>query len=169
MAFPLPYREPLERYTQQHDVDIYLMAGLIRQESEFDPQAVSVAKARGLAQIEPSTGRDLARRLKLTYSLPKLFQPDFNLQLGTYYVSMLTKQLGGNTEAVLASYNAGMSRAKTWLTWNEYKEPAEFIETVPITQTREYIQAVLRNAATYREIYAMPAASRPPSDKKNAE
>jgi soluble lytic murein transglycosylase len=156
MAFPLPYRTPLERYTMEHSVDIYLMAGLIRQESEFDPQAVSVAKARGLTQIEPSTGRDLARRLKLTYSLAKLFQPEFNLQLGTYYFSWLTKQLNGNTEAALASYNAGMSRAKTWLTWNEYKEPAEFIETVPITQTHDYIQAVLRNAATYREIYAMP-------------
>ena len=160
MAFPLPYRAPLERYTQQNDVDIYVMAGLIRQESEFNPQAVSVAKARGLTQIEPSTGKDLARRLKVTYSLPKLFQPEFNLQLGTYYFSWLTKQLNGNTEAALASYNAGMSRARTWLKWNEYQEPAEFIETVPIAQTHEYIQAVLRNAAAYREIYATPATTR---------
>lgn len=160
MAFPLPYREPLQRFTQQHEVDMYLMAGLVRQESEFDPQALSVAKARGLAQIEPATGRDLARRLKVPYSLAKLYQPEYNLQLGTYYFSWLTKQLNGNTEAALASYNAGMTRAKTWLKWNEYKEPAEFIETVPITQTREYIQAVMRNAATYREIYGTTAASR---------
>lgn len=160
MAFPLPYRAPLDRHTKQYDVDLYLMAGLIRQESEFDPKAVSVAKARGLTQIMPSTGRDLAKRLKVSYSLPKLLEPEFNLQLGTYYFSWLTKQLNGNTEATIASYNAGMSRAKTWLTWNEFKEPAEFIETVPITQTREYVQAVLRNAAAYREIYASPAPAR---------
>jgi soluble lytic murein transglycosylase len=153
LAFPLPYRQPLDRYAQSYGVDPYLMAALIRQESEFNPQAVSVTNARGLSQIEPYTGRDLAARLRVAYSLPKLFQPEYNLQLGTYYVSMLTKQFEGNMEAVLASYNAGPSRAKTWLRWEEYREPAEFIETVPITQTREYIQAVLRNAAAYREIY----------------
>lgn len=160
MAFPLPYRAPLERHTKQYDVDMYLMAALIRQESEFDPKAVSVAKARGLTQIMPSTGRDLAQRLKVPYSLERLTQPEYNLQLGTYYFSWLTKQLNGNTEATIASYNAGMSRAKTWLKWGEFREPAEFIETVPITQTREYIQAVLRNAAAYREIYAAPAPLR---------
>ncbi|MEO8097983.1 MAG: transglycosylase SLT domain-containing protein [Acidobacteriota bacterium] len=162
LAFPLPYRDALERHTRKQDVDLYLMAALIRQESEFDPEAVSVTNARGLSQIEPSTGRDLAKRLNLTYALPKLFQPEYNLQLGTFYFSWLTKQLGGNTEAALASYNAGMTRAKSWLKWGEFREPAEFIETVPITQTREYIQAVLRNAAAYREIYsgnAPPAAA----------
>lgn len=157
LAFPLPFRPGLERYTEQHSVDMYLMAALIRQESEFDPQAVSVTNARGLTQIEPSTGRDLAKRLRVTYTLPKLFQPDYNLQLGTFYFSWLTKQLNGNTEAALASYNAGMTRAKTWLKWGEFREPAEFIETVPLTQTRDYIQSVLRNAAAYRKIYEGPA------------
>ncbi|MFM2125966.1 MAG: hypothetical protein RL328_2417 [Acidobacteriota bacterium] len=156
-AFPLPFRTGLERYTEQHSVDLYLMAALIRQESEFDPKAVSVTNARGLTQIEPSTGRDLAKRLRVTYTLPKLFQPDYNLQLGTFYFSWLTKQLNGNTEAALASYNAGMTRAKQWLKWGDFREPAEFIETVPITQTRDYIQSVLRNAAAYREIYEGPA------------
>jgi soluble lytic murein transglycosylase len=156
LAFPLPFRASLDKHTQQYGVDTYLMAALIRQESEFDPQAVSVTDARGLSQIEPATGRDLSGRLHVTYTLPKLFQPDFNIQLGAFYFDWLTKQLGGNTEAALASYNAGLSRAKTWLKWDEYREPAEFIESVPITQTREYIQAVLRNAAAYREIYGAP-------------
>lgn len=154
LAFPLPFRNNLERFTEQHSVDMYLMAALIRQESEFDPQAVSVTKARGLTQIDPRTGPDLAKRLRLRYTPSRLFEPEFNLQLGTYYFGMLTKQLNGNTEAALASYNAGMTRAKAWMKWGDFREPAEYVETVPITETRDYIQSVLRNAAAYREIYS---------------
>jgi soluble lytic murein transglycosylase len=153
LAFPLPYRTELDRYAQQYRVDPYLLAALIRQESEFDPRAVSATGARGLAQIQPATGRDLAQRLKLAYTADKLFQPAFNLQLSAFYLDWLMQQLDGNREAVLASYNAGMSRAKTWLKWADFREPAEFIETIPITQTREYVQAVERNAAVYRAIY----------------
>lgn len=158
LAFPMPYRASLEKFAKQYNTDPYIMAALIRQESEFDPQAVSATNARGLMQVEPYTGRDLARRLKVPYTLARLFQPDYNLQLGTYYFSSLMKQWDGNLEAVLASYNAGPSRAKQWITWGQFREPAEFIETVPITQTRDYIQAVERNAAAYREIYGRAAA-----------
>jgi soluble lytic murein transglycosylase len=157
LAFPLPYRTALDRFTAQYNVDPYLMAALIRQESEFDPQAVSVTGARGLTQIQPTTGRDLAGRIRVTYTAAKLFQPDYNLQLGTFYFDWLTKQLGGDVEAVLASYNAGMSRAKQWQKWGTFREPAEFIETIPLTQTRDYVQAVHRNATAYREIYGVSA------------
>ncbi len=130
------------------------MAALIRQESEFDNHAVSPANARGLTQIEPSTGRELSRRLKLTkYTTTRLFEPAVNLQFGSYYFKQLTDQLSGNTEAALAAYNAGLSRARAWLKWGDFREPAEFVETVPFTQTRGYIQAVMRNADAYRRIY----------------
>jgi soluble lytic murein transglycosylase len=141
-----------------------LVAALIRQESEFDPKVVSYANARGLTQIVPSTGRELSRRLKQPYSTAKLFQPSFNLQLGTYYLQSLAEQTGGKIEAALAAYNAGLSRARAWLTWGEFQEQAEFIETVPFSQTRDYIQTVLRNAEVYRRIYGAPVetASRRP-------
>jgi len=157
LAFPLPYRADLERFSKQNNLDPFLMAALIRQESEFDAKVTSRANARGLTQIEPATGRELSRKLKVpAYTTAKLFQPALNLQFGTYYLRLVTDQLGGHTEAALAAYNAGMTRAKSWLTWGDFQEPAEFVETVPFTQTRGYIQAVLRNADAYRRIYSSP-------------
>jgi soluble lytic murein transglycosylase len=154
LAFPLPYRSDLERFAKQNGLDPFLVAALIRQESEFNPKAVSVANARGLTQIMPSTGRELSRRLKLKpYSTARLFQPAVSLQFGSYYFKQMTDSLNGNFEAALAAYNAGLSRAHAWLSWGEFREPAEFVETVPFSQTRNYIQTVMRNADVYRRLY----------------
>jgi soluble lytic murein transglycosylase len=155
-AFPLPYRSEVEKFSKQHGVDPYLMAALIRQESEFNPKAVSRANARGLTQILPSTGRELSRRLKVQpYSTASLFQPVVNVQLGTFYLKSMVDHLNGHVEAALAAYNAGLSRAHAWLSWGEFREPAEFIETVPFTETHDYIQTVLRNADVYRRVYQL--------------
>jgi soluble lytic murein transglycosylase len=160
LAFPIPYREELERFARQNNLDPFLVAALARQESEFNPKAVSVSSARGLTQIMPSTGRELSRRLRIRpYSTARLFQPQVNLQMGTYYLRSVVDSVDGRWEAALAAYNAGLSRAKDWSTWGEFREPAEFVETVPFTQTREYIQIVLRNADIYRQLYAAPAAA----------
>jgi soluble lytic murein transglycosylase len=153
-AFPLPFRADLDRFAKANGLDPFLVAALIRQESEFDPRAVSRTSARGLTQIMPETGRELSRRLHLApYSTVRLFEPEVNLQLGTYYLKMVTNQVGGHEEAALAAYNAGLSRAKLWLTWGEFREPAEFIETIPFAETRSYVQIVLRNADLYRRTY----------------
>ncbi|HXP84142.1 MAG TPA: transglycosylase SLT domain-containing protein [Bryobacteraceae bacterium] len=154
LAFPLPYRQDLERFARDNQVDPFLIAGLIRQESEFDVKAVSPSNARGLTQILPSTGRELSRRLSIpTYTTARLFQPAVNLQIGTFYLKTLTGQVNGHTEAALAAYNAGLTRARAWLTWGEFREPAEFVEAVPFSETRNYIQIVMRNADVYRRVY----------------
>jgi soluble lytic murein transglycosylase len=155
LAFPLPYRAELERFAKQNGLDPFLVAALIRQESEFNPKAVSRMNARGLTQILPGTGRELSRRLKVkAYGTASLFVPVVNLQLGTFYLKTIVDSLGGRWEAALAAYNAGPSRARAWSSWGEFREPAEFIETVPFSETRNYIQTVLRNADTYRRIYS---------------
>ncbi len=162
LAFPLPYRADLERYAKQNNLDPYLLAALARQESEFNPQAVSVASARGLTQLLPSTGRELSRRMGIkSYSTARLFQPQLNLQMGSYYLKSVADSLAGRWEAALAAYNAGLSRAKSWSTWGEFREPAEFVETVPFSQTHDYIQIVLRNADIYRRLYANEAPAKP--------
>ncbi len=159
LLFPLPYQKDLVRSAKQQNLDPYMVAALIRQESEFNPQALSAKHAYGLTQVEPATGRSLARRAGVgRFSNRSLFQPATNLKLGTYYLRALLDQWGGQWAQTLASYNAGKSRVNDWITWNTYQEPAEFVESIPFTETREYVEAVLRNAAVYRQIYASRAA-----------
>ncbi len=163
LAFPLPFRSDVETFSKQNGVDPFLMAALIRQESEFNPQAVSRTGARGLAQIQPATGKDLSRRLKLTtYSAAGLFQPRLNLELGTYYLKSLLGSVGGREDAALAAYDAGLTHVRAWLTWGDFREPAEFIETVPFTETHGYVQGVLRNADMYRRLYGAPVPAAQP-------
>ena len=154
MLFPMPYQGVLVSSARRFGLDPYMVAALIRQESEFNPVAHSYANAYGLTQIVPATGRMLARQQGIPWSSPDLlYQPATNLRLGTFYMRALLNQWSGRWEETLASYNAGASRVKEWLSWASYREPAEFVESIPITQTREYVQSVIRNAAVYREIY----------------
>jgi soluble lytic murein transglycosylase len=88
-----------------------------------------------------------------------LRDPKINVNMGTYYLRMLIDSLDGHTEAALAAYNAGKSRSTLWLTWADFQEPAEFVETIPFTETRNYVQVVLRNADIYRRLYRNSAAT----------
>jgi len=169
LLFPLPFRRDLVNQSTASDLDPHIVAGLVRQESEFNPKVISPARAYGLTQIVPSTGRQLARKAGIRgFSTSMLFQPSTNLRLGTTYLRSLLDQWGGKWEQTLASYNAGKSHVLEWITWGDFREPAEFVETIPFTETREYVQSVLRNAAAYRRIYganltagsAQPAAVR---------
>jgi peptidoglycan lytic transglycosylase len=151
-AYPLPYRDLIERESQHYHLDPMLVAGLIRQESAFATDAVSYANAVGLMQLWPPTATKLARSLKFRYARGRLFDPEYNVKLGTLYLSDL---LGAfrSPEAALAAYNAGENHVQEWSAGQNYQEAAEFVESIPITQTREYVQIVARNAELYREIY----------------
>ncbi len=160
LAFPLPFRSALESSARRYGLDPYRLAALIRQESEFNPKAVSRANAYGLTQVLPSTGRMISRRLGIRrFRAAMLYQPEVNLKIGTYYLKNLLDAFGGEWEPALASYNAGKSRVDSWLTWADYREPAEFAETIPFTETRDYVQIVIRNADVYRKLYGAGAAA----------
>ena len=169
-AYPLPYRDILEKYSKEHGLDPFITAGLIRQESEFDARVISHSNAYGLMQILPSTGRELGMRLGVQrVATSDLFNPNVNVRLGTFYVKHLLDNFGNELERSLASYNAGMGRVKQWLTGApQYREPAEWVETIPFTETRGYVQSVMRNADFYRRLYAnapyeaTPVAYKPP-------
>jgi soluble lytic murein transglycosylase len=154
LLFPLPYKADVVRTARERDLDPYLLAGLIRQESEFDPQALSRSKAYGLTQVRPATGRQFARKAgvsKVTTRL--LYQPAANLKIGSSILRSMLDQQGGKVEQTLAAYNAGPHKVVEWMAWSAYREPAEFVESIPFTETRDYVQAVLRNAEMYRRLY----------------
>jgi len=154
LLFPLPYRNELFQTARARGLDPYLVAGLIRQESEFNPQALSRANAYGLTQVRPSTGRRYARQAGIQrFTNRLLFQPSANLKIGSTVLRSMLDEQGGKLEPTLAGYNAGPNRVADWLTWNTYREPAEFVESIPFTETRDYVQAVLRNADIYRRLY----------------
>jgi len=151
-AFPMPYAEQIRVAAERQGLDPTLVAGLIRQESAFQPNSVSRAKAIGLMQVLPGTGKRLARQLRVPYSRAKLFEPEYNLRLGTKYLADLIALFGGEVEPALAAYDAGEDRIAGWQAQHKYDEMAEFIESIPITETREYVQIVSRNATMYRRL-----------------
>ncbi len=154
LLFPMPWKRTLVSQAHTRNLDPFMVAGMIRQESEFNPGAISPAKAYGLTQVMPSTGRKLARQAGIRrFRTSMLLQPELNLKLGISYLQGMLTQWNGRWEEALASYNAGKSRVDEWLTWADYREPAEFVETIPFTETREYVQAIFRNAEVYRRLY----------------
>ncbi len=154
--FPKPYWLDLKKFSSQNALDPYLVASLIRQESEFNPGAVSRANALGLMQLLPKVGSAVAKQEKLRhFSSDQLFTPEVNLQLGTRYFREMVDKFGA-FEYALAAYNAGTNRVDDWLGQGKYRDPQEFVESIPFTETREYVQAILRNANVYRQLYGPP-------------
>ena len=150
--FPLPYEAALRREAAKNNFDPMFAAGLIRQESTFQADAVSHANAIGLMQVLPKTGRILAKQIKVRYAKDKLFQPEFNIELGMVYIANLLR-LTGSPEYAAAAYNAGEDRIALWKSERNYEEIPEVVESIPFTETREYVQIVLRNTYLYHMIY----------------
>ena len=159
-AFPLPYELNLRSEAARNQLDPMLIAGLIRQESAFESKALSHAGAIGLMQVEPTTALKLAHQLKVRYTRARLTDPGYNLQLGSRYLANLIQSFG-TPEAALAAYNAGEDHVVQWTTGQNYLETPEFVESIPFTETREYVQIVIRNSDVYRQVYGpSPAVDR---------
>lgn len=154
--FPRPYWNDLKRFSTSNGLDPYLVAALIRQESEFNPNAVSRANAVGLMQLLPRVGLNVAKEERLRSFTPtQLFNPAINLQLGTHYFRSMVDRFGV-TEYALAAYNAGDDRVEEWQGMAKYRDVAEFVESIPFTETRDYVQAIVRNANMYKLLYGAP-------------
>ena len=151
-GYALPEAADIRRAGAVMGVDPMLIAGLIRQESAFDAEARSGPGAVGLMQLLPKTARRLARKLRMPYSAALLTNPQYNLRLGSAYFAQLTAQFG-SPEAALAAYNAGEDRVIAWRAERHYPDTAEFVESIPFSETRDYVQIVIRNAAIFRRLY----------------
>jgi peptidoglycan lytic transglycosylase len=155
ILFPEPWWETIKAESAKNGLDPYLVVSLIRQESEFNPSAISYANAWGLMQLLPGVGRKLAREEGMSrFRTFQLLDPQTNIRLGTRYLRELMDQFGGVAEYALAAYNAGNTRVVDWEAAGPYQGMDEFVESIPFTQTREYVEAIMRNQEIYREIDA---------------
>jgi soluble lytic murein transglycosylase len=153
LLYPLVDGDELVRTARANNLDPWLVAGLIRQESYFNPHAVSVANARGLMQVLPSVGEEVAKSLRFpVWSPAVLFDADANLQLGTAHLAAFMKEYDA-LPRVLAAYNAGGSRVTRWTTKAGTDDPELFVERIPYVETRDYVRIVQRNADVYRLLY----------------
>ncbi len=150
--FPLIEWETIKTEATRHGLDPYTIAGLIRQESVFDPHAHSRSNALGLMQLLPSTGQLVARKQGIgRITDEQLYNPKLNIKLGTAYLAEMLNRFG-KVEYAAAAYNGGPGRVDRWL--NTLPSNMEdWVEAIPITETRLYVFGVMRNSAQYRRIY----------------
>jgi soluble lytic murein transglycosylase len=155
--FPRPYWDALRHYSDENGLDPYLVASLIRQESEFNPSAISHSNAYGLMQLLPKTGKGEAKAAGMHhFKTDSLLDPTTNIELGTHYFREMIDHFGGRIEYALAAYNAGADRVEDWRSSGTYRDVEEFVESIPFTETREYVQAIVRNAEVYKRVYGTP-------------
>jgi soluble lytic murein transglycosylase len=154
LYFPVLERETLISSSRQNGLDPILVAALIRQESNFNPRATSPVGARGLMQLMPSVGKDLAAAQGISGWDPEmLYEPAVNIKLGTAHLKGLVRKYT-DVVKILAAYNAGESRVEKWSTKTGAADPEVFTERIPFVETRDYVRTILRNRAYYQALYS---------------
>ncbi len=153
ILFPEAYWPQIKASAAANGLDPYMVASLIRQESEFNPQAISNKSAYGLMQLLPSVGKSMAKEEGMKhFETSQLLDPNVNIRLGCRYLKQTMDKFGGTPEYVFAAYNAGDARVADWRSAADEQSIDEFVESIPFTETRDYVQAILRNEDIYRSI-----------------
>jgi len=154
MIHPIHYRDRIDRQAQEFQMDPMLIAAVIRVESKYQSDVVSGKGAVGLMQIMPETGQWIAERLNLIgFEAEQLKNPEINIHMGTWYLSYLRDEFGGDTIKALAAYNAGRGNVQHWLTSSRWDGTLENVEEIPFKETRNYIERVLHFYNTYKRVY----------------
>ncbi len=160
LAFPLAFRDQIARVSRTSSIPPDLLQALMREESALDPRAISSTGALGLTQVMPATARALARKLKIKdYQTASLYDPDVNIRIGGTYLGELYARFQ-HPALALASYNAGPGAVSGWLKARGGLQLDEWVEEIPLDETRGYVKRCLRSFAAYQYIYSngrMPA------------
>lgn len=151
-----PFKDLTVRYAEQAGVDPAWVYGLIRQESRFVMGAQSSVGAQGLMQVMPATAREIAGKIGMSSS--ELYTMDGNIRMGTWYMADAKRRLQNNEVMATAGYNAGPGRARNWQASSPL-EGAIYAETIPFTETRDYVKKVMTNATYYASLFNKPQTS----------
>lgn len=147
--FPLGFEAAVLTAARDSGLQMSLVWSVIRQESAFNPKAVSFAGARGLMQLMPATAKQVAQRYKVSSGRPDLFVPEVNVRLGAYYLAQMKKKFHGNEAIAVAAYNAGPGRVSQWLKRTPFESADIWIEAIPFNETRKYVQQVMAFSVVY--------------------
>jgi soluble lytic murein transglycosylase len=158
LYYPLAHGETIRDQALSRGLEPHLVVGMVRQESGFDAGATSRAGARGLLQLMPATGREVAHRIGLSWSTGKLSEPAYNLALGTAYFQQVLDMFDGNVELALAGYNGGPYRIKRLWRKAPAGEQDRFLEGLPVPESRIYVKRILLLSDSYRQLYPDLAA-----------
>lgn len=153
IAVPYAQDQLIDRYAKENDLDKSLVAAVIYQESRYQSDAVSSSGATGLMQLMPETARWIAGKTNQTYSKEKLKDPEYNIRMGTYYLGYLTDKYDHDLRLVLAAYNAGPGNVDRWLNDKKYTTAGK-LTLIPFTETRKYVETVLKMQKVYQKMYA---------------
>jgi soluble lytic murein transglycosylase len=152
--YPLEFADTIRTQARANHLPAALVAGIIRQESAFDPRATSPVGARGLMQLMPATAREMTSRLGLRPPAAGLYDPGFSIALGAAYYRQLLSGFDGNIELALAGYNGGPNRIRRlWQEAGPAPELDSFVETLGLDESRDYVKRILILADSYRQLY----------------
>ena len=157
IIYPREYDNFVVLYAQEFQVDENLIYAIIKAESNFNSEAVSGKSAKGLMQLVDDTAIDIVKQLGLDMEdeeiIQKLNDVDFNIRLGTKYISMLIEKYE-NISLALTAYNAGIGTVDTWIEKGTIKEDGSDIENIPYKETNQYVRKILRDYKIYQDLYA---------------
>lgn len=154
IVYPIHYRSLIEKYSKEYNLDPLLVASIIRAESKFDEKAVSSKGAKGLMQISSMTGKWASEELGIkNYTEELLFNPNINIKIGCWYLSILNKEFNNNLFLVLAAYNGGSGNVNKWLKDIRYSDDGVTLKDIPFLETKAYVKKVHKNLKMYKYLY----------------
>ncbi|KXG77093.1 lytic transglycosylase domain-containing protein [Thermotalea metallivorans] len=154
ILYPIHYRQLIEKYSAEYNLDPYLVAAIIRTESRFNEKARSRKDAKGLMQIAPITGAWAAKDLSLeNYSEEMLYVPEINIRIGCWYIDKLRTEFNGRLQLMLAAYNGGSGNVNKWLKDPKYSADGVTLKEIPFGETKLYVEKVLKSYKIYSIIY----------------
>lgn len=152
--YPIPYKDVIFKQAAQNNVDPYLVASIIKTESNFTSEAESSVGARGIMQIMPETGVWAAKMMNLKGFKPSdLYETETNIRIGCWYLNNLNQEFMGNKILVVAAYNGGRGNVKEWLVKQQWSGEHATVDQIPFEETRNYVKKVLKTYSIYRYLY----------------
>ncbi|HHU32098.1 MAG: lytic transglycosylase domain-containing protein [Zhaonellaceae bacterium] len=151
--YPYPYRESILSHANEFSLPPNLVVAVARVESKFRPNAVSPRGAKGIMQLMPETAQWIASQMNIDYKEDRLFDPDYNIRLGCWYLAYLLHDFQGSLPAALAAYNSGKSRVKQWISNKIWDGSLDTLSQIPYKETRDFVERVVHDLKMYNILY----------------